>query len=95
MSTPRSSVSAPRFTDLVLSRKVNMGHMLPVYQFEGRDDEDFLRMLDDACMATGTDQVYIHRKSMKGPEEHRVKGLVQSAGYDTPKSADFEPLNGN
>ena len=86
---------APRFTDLVLSHKVNMGHMLPVYQFEGRDDEDFLRMLDDACRATGTDQVYIHRKSMKGPEEHRVKGLVQSAGYDTPKSADFEPLNGN
>ena len=86
---------APRFTDLVLSRKVNMGHMLPIYQFEGRDDEDFVRMLNDACKATGTDMVYIHRKSMKGPEEHRVRDLIQSAGYDTPKSADFEPLGGS
>ena len=86
---------APRVTDLVLSRKVNMGHMLPIYQFEGRDDEDFVRMLNDACKATGTDTVYIHRKSMKGPEEHRVRDLIQSAGYDTPKSADFEPLGGS
>ncbi len=83
---------APRFTDLVLSHKVNIGHMLPNYQIEGRDDEDFLRMLNDACRVTGTDQVYVHRKSMKKPEEHRVTDLIRSAGYDTPKSADFEQI---
>ena len=59
---------------------------------EGRDDEDFLRMLNDACRVTGTDQVYVHRKSMKKPEEHRVTDLIRSAGYDTPKSADFEQI---
>ena len=83
---------APRFTDLALSRKVNVGHMLPIYQMEGRDDEDFLRMLNDACRATGTDQVYIHRKSMKGAEERRLRDLAVSAGYDVPASKDFDPL---
>lgn len=83
---------APRFSDLALTHKVNVGHMLPCYQFEGGDDEDFLRMLRDACTVTGTDQVYVHRKSMKKPEEHRVTDLIQSAGYDTPKSAQFDPL---
>lgn len=83
---------APRFTDLALSRRVNVGHMIPNYQIEGRDDEDLLRMLGDACAVTGTDQVYIHRKSMKRPEEHRIEDLIRSAGYDTPKSAQFDPL---
>lgn len=84
---------APRFTDLILSHKVNIGHMLPVYQMEGRDDEDIVRMVNDACRATGTDQVYIHRKSMKKPEEHRITDLIHSAGYDTPKSAEFEKMD--
>lgn len=46
---------APRFTDVVLSHKVNFGHMLPLYQYEDADDEEFLRMLKDACEASGTD----------------------------------------
>lgn len=83
---------APRFTDLVLSHKVNMGHMVPLYQMEGADDEDIIRMVRDACEATGTDQVYIHRKSMKGAEERRVRELIVSAGYDTPVSADFDKV---
>lgn len=83
---------APRFTDVVLTRRVNFGHMIPNYQIEGSDDEDFLRMLGDACSMTGTDQVYIHRKSMKGAEERRMRELVTSAGYDAPQSKDFEPL---
>lgn len=83
---------APRFTDLAVGHRVNVGHMIPNYQIEGHDDEDFLRMIRDACTATGTDQVYIHRKSMKGPEERRLRDLIQSAGYETPVSAYFEKL---
>ena len=83
---------APRFTELVLDRKVNMGHMIPNYQLEGADDEEFLRMLNDACRMSGTDQVYIHRKSMKGAEERRLRDLAVSAGYDVPASKDFDPL---
>ena len=32
------------------------------------------------------------QESMKKPEEHRITDLIRSAGYDTPKSADFEVL---
>ncbi len=84
---------APRFTEMALTRRVNIGHMIPNYQIEGSDDEDFLRMLGDACRMTGTDQVYIHRKSMKGAEERRIRDLASSAGYDTPQSKDFDPLD--
>ncbi len=83
---------APKFTDLVLTHRVNIGHMLPVYQMEGTDDEDIVRMVTDACTCTDTDQVYIHRKFMKRPEERRIAELISSAGYDTPKSADFDEI---
>ncbi len=86
---------APRFTEAVMSNKVNFGHMLPNYQIEGRDDEDIARMIKDACEATGTDSVYVHRKSMKGPEERRIVAIATSLGYENVKSKDFEPLNGN
>ncbi len=81
---------APRFTDVVLKHKVNFGHMIPNYQIEGADDETIARMIGDACVASGTDQVYIHRKSMKGAEERRIREIVLSAGCDAPQSKDFE-----
>ncbi len=83
---------APRFTELVISSKVNMGHMIPNYQLEGSDDEEIARMIKDACAATGTDQVYIHRKSMKGAEERRIKEIALSLGTDVTASKDFEKL---
>lgn len=83
---------APRFTEAALASRVNFGHMIPNYQLEGRDDEDIARMVRDACTATGTDSVYIHRKSMKGPEEHRIADIAVSLGYEYVKSKDFEPL---
>lgn len=86
---------APRFTEAVLSSKVNFGHMIPNYQLEGRDDDDIARMVRDACEASGTDSVYVHRKSMKGPEAHRISDIVRSAGFDTVASKDFEPIGGN
>ena len=83
---------APRFTDLALSHKVNFGHMLPSYQIEGRDYEDIIRMVRDACEATGTKTVYIHRKSMKKPVERHITELIESAGFEHVVSADLEPL---
>lgn len=82
----------PRFTEAALESKVAFGHMIPNYQLEGRDDEDIARMIRDACRATGTDSVYIHRKSMKGPEEHRIADIARSSGFETVRSKDFELL---
>ncbi len=83
---------APRFTEAVSSYRINFGHMLPNYQMEGRDDEDIARMVRDACVASDTDSVYVHRKSMKGAEERRITEIIRSEGFETVKSSDFEPL---
>ena len=83
---------APRFTEVALRFRVSFGHMLPSYQTEGRDDEDVARMVKLACEATGTDSVYVHRKSMKKPEERRITAIIQSLGYETVTSADLDPL---
>lgn len=84
-----------RFTEAALRYKVNFGHMIPNYQLEGRDDDDIARMMLDACRASGTDSVYIHRKSMKGPEAHRMADIAVSAGLENVRSDAFEPLDGN
>ncbi len=83
---------APRFTDLVLSTKVDMGHMVPNYQINEASDEDVSRMISSAAKATGTDMVYVHRNSMKGPEERRVNGIIDSLGLQRVSSKDFESL---
>jgi len=86
---------APRFSEVALKFKVNFGHMIPNYQLEGRDDEDIVRMLKDACAATDTKMVYLHRKSMKKPEERRMSALIESAGFEQISSSDLEPLSEN
>lgn len=83
---------APRFSEVVMKYKVNIGHMIPNYQLEGRDDEDIARMLKAACEATDTKLVYLHRKSMKKPEERRMSELIASAGFEQISSSDLEPL---
>lgn len=84
-----------RFTEAALGYRVDFGHMIPNYQLEGRDDEDIARMIRDACRATDTDSVYIHRKSMKGPQAHRIADIASSAGFDVARSDSFEPLDAN
>ena len=86
---------APRFTEVASKYQANFGHMIPNYQIENRDDEDIVRMLRDACAATDTKLVYLHRKSMKKPEERRMSDLIASAGFEQVASADLEPLSGN
>ncbi len=84
---------APRFTEAALSLKADFGHMVPNYQIEGRDDEDVARILREACRATGTKLIFLHKKSMKGPQAARVKDLAASEGLETVGSSDFEPLD--
>ncbi|MDR3075013.1 MAG: D-aminoacyl-tRNA deacylase [Candidatus Methanoplasma sp.] len=86
---------APRFTEIALGFKINFGHMVPNYHIEGSDDEDTVRMIRDACEASDTKLVYMHRKSLKKPEERRISDLVSSAGFELISSSDLEPLNGS
>ena len=83
---------APRFTDLILSSKVDMGHMIPNYQLQDSSDEDIARMITSAAEASGTDLVYVHRNSMKGAEERRINGIIDSLGLKRVTSKDFESM---
>ena len=83
---------APRFTDLILSEKVDMGHMIPNYQLQDSSDDDIARMIRSASEASDTKLVYIHRNSMKGSEERRINGIVDSLGCERVTSKDFDSL---
>ena len=83
---------APRFTELTLSTKVDMGHMIPNYQILESSDDDVSRMIKDAAETTGTELVYVHRNSMKGPEERRINGITDSLGLERVSSKDFDSL---
>ncbi|MCL2317607.1 MAG: D-aminoacyl-tRNA deacylase [Methanomassiliicoccaceae archaeon] len=84
---------APRFTEVALEYKLNFGHMLPNYQLEKSSDADILRMVKDASLMSDTKLVYIHRNSMKGPEEKKVSDLIASAGFELITSSDLERIN--
>ncbi len=86
---------APRFTEVALGFKINFGHMLPNYHIEGSSDEDIIRMVKDACAASDADLVYMHRKSMKKPDEKRIADLISSAGFELITSSDLEPITEN
>ena len=83
---------APRFTELVLSHRACIGHMVPAYQTEGVDNEEVARRISAAAEMTGAEAAYVHRKSMKKPEERRITGIIESLGLDTVSSKDLNPL---
>ena len=71
---------APRFTELALTKKVSVGHMVPVYRIVGSSDDEL------------TDMVYVHRKSMKGAEERRVNAIIDTLGLERVGSESLDPL---
>ncbi len=84
---------APRFTEMVLGYKIDIGHMVPGYQLDGMDDDTILGYLRKASEATnGTKCVYLHKKAFKKSEQHRIEGLIDSLGFEILSSKDLEPF---
>lgn len=84
---------APRFTEMVLGYRIDIGHMIPGYQIEGLDDEAVVGCIRRASEATeGARCAYLHRKSFKKSEQSRMENLVESAGLEVVSSKDLEPL---
>ncbi len=84
---------APRFTEMVLGYRIDIGHMVPGYQLDGMDDETVVRYLNQASAATeGTRCVYLHKKAFKKPEQRRMEELISSAGFEIVSSKDLDPL---
>ena len=48
--------------------------------------------ISDAASVTGTKLVYVHRKSMKGAEERRINGIIDSLGLERVSSEDLDSM---
>lgn len=71
---------APKFSKLVLTKNVDVGHMVPNYQIVNSSDEEVSRMIFDAAKASDSDMVYVHKGSMKSSEEKRIDMIIDSLG---------------
>ncbi len=77
---------APRHSEIVLSRQVSMGHMVPNYALDNLD-EDMAKLVIDRT--PGCEVVYFHRKSMKKPRYRELRSLFEDRGLRSVSSADI------
>ena len=73
---------APRFTEVATEHKINFGHMIPEYAFKDASDSDLIRMIRDSAKESGTDLVYVHKKSVKGEVFRRIVTAVDSCDLE-------------
>ena len=80
---------APRFTEMVLSRKVAVGHMAANYALDSLD-EDMIRQM--TRKSDGADRVYFHKKGMPKPAYRELRERFAACGVEDVSSGDFEKL---
>jgi D-aminoacyl-tRNA deacylase len=79
---------APRFTDVVLEKKVAFGHMIPTYHIEAGNinDEILQKALQETPNVKG---VYIHRKSLKKSQVTEFRNWFESKGVPVISSKEL------
>lgn len=81
---------APRFSEVVMSKKVSFGHMVPNYFIEKADEQAAVRYIQMALDKTrDAKSAYIHKKSMKRSRATLLKSLVEKAGLEAIDSDDL------
>ncbi|MDD1773196.1 MAG: D-aminoacyl-tRNA deacylase [Methanomassiliicoccales archaeon] len=81
---------APRFSEVVMSKKVSFGHMIPNYFIEKADEQAAVRYIQMAIDRTsGVRSAYIHKKSMKRSRATILRHLVEKAGLEAIDSDDL------
>lgn len=84
---------APRFSEVVASKKVSFGHMIPNHFADGADDES---LRDAMAMAMekseGARLVYIHKKSMSRARATHIRDLVRGMGAESIDSSSLDDL---
>ncbi len=84
---------APRFSELVMAKKVSFGHMIPGYVSDRASDEELTAVMKKALEATpGADLVYVHKKSMSRSRATHVKELAATLGAKAIDSDDLDDL---
>jgi len=78
---------APRFTEVALSKEVSFGHMIANYALDLSDIPNNEARIRQALEASGSQKVYIHKKSMKRSEATGIAKLVGSMGAEVVDSS--------
>ena len=82
---------APRFTDVILEKKVSFGHMIPKYHLESGNSVD--TMFEKALKFTpDAEGVYIHRKSLKKSQVSEYKKWFHDNGISVVSSKELSDL---
>ena len=85
---------APRFSEVVATKLISFGHMIPNYFCDHASDERLLQVLEEArAKSGGADLVYIHKKSMARSRANHLKGLAEGAGARVVDSGDLGDLD--
>jgi len=82
---------APRFTDIVMQKKVAFGHMIPSYHIDAGNinDEMLKKSLEKTPDVSG---VYIHKKSLKKSKVTEFKKWFQDNGIPVISSKELEDI---
>ncbi|MDD1770491.1 MAG: D-aminoacyl-tRNA deacylase [Methanomassiliicoccales archaeon] len=84
---------APRFSELIMTKKVSFGHMIPGYFSDKASDEELMAAMRKAIDATeGARYVYVHKKSMSRSRATHIRELAASLGAKAIDSDDLEDL---
>lgn len=79
---------APRMSDIILGRKVSVGHVIPTYALDGIKEEMFRKAID----ASGAEMAYFHRKAIKKDLYKELVERFEGLGMKVVRSKDLEPL---
>jgi D-aminoacyl-tRNA deacylase len=82
---------APRFTDIVLQKKVAFGHMIPSYKIdEGTIDDE---ILEKTILATpNLTAVYLHKKDLKKSQVTYYRNWFEKKGISLISSTELPDL---
>lgn len=84
---------AARFSEVVQSKNVSFGHMLPNYFVEKADEQATSRYVQMALEGTKcANCCYIHKKSMKRSRATSLKNLVKGIGLEVIDSEDLSDI---
>jgi D-aminoacyl-tRNA deacylase len=84
---------APRFSEVVATKRISFGHMIPNH-FADHADDDTLKSVVAMALdkSEGAKLVYIHKKSMSRARATHLRHLVESMGAKAIDSSDLEDL---
>ena len=80
---------APRFTDILLTKKVNFSHMIPEYAIP----ELKIETLEGVLSKPKPDFVYVHEKGLKKENLRKIQGMLDNFDIKACSSKDFETLD--